>query len=212
MQKDKKELFITKEQREQYGLLFEKMEEGILLKLYLDDGMASKRLLDQMIELSGLTEMVRVEACGNDKINPEDGEWVPAIYICDYRGNWKGIAFHGVPDQHELTSFVMGIYNSACRGQEIPEETRRRIKSIKKKLHIKIMVSLDCVDCPELVTAAQKMASLNSGMDVRVYDIGLFPKLKEKYGVKKVPCMVINEGMPMYGRKNLSELLKVLED
>ena len=48
--------------------------------------------------------------------------------------------------------------------------------------------------CPDLVIAAQKMASLNENITAEVYDLNHFPEIKDKYQVMSVPCLVINDG------------------
>lgn len=199
--------YITEEKKAQYEEILGHMEEPVILKIFLDDSALSKKLLDYMLEISGLSPMISIETKGLDK-----DKKVPAVYLCNYNGQWKGLSFHGVPEKYQLTAFIMGIYNASGKGQEISDETRTRIKAIKKKIRIRILVSLKCVSCPELVTAAQKIAALNTNVEAEVYDIAHFPELKERYQIKRVPCMVINEGNPMPGRKNLSEILKLVED
>ena len=66
--------------------------------------------------------------------------------------------------------------------------------------------------CPDLVVAAQRMASLNPLIEAEVYDLNLFPKLKDKYRVMSVPCLVINDDKISFGKKNISELLKLITD
>ena len=64
--------------------------------------------------------------------------------------------------------------------------------------------------CPDLVTAAQRMASLNENIEAEVYDLNLFPKLREKYKVMSVPCLVINDEKVSFGKKNINELLNLI--
>ena len=64
--------------------------------------------------------------------------------------------------------------------------------------------------CPELVVAAQKIAAENPNVTAEIYDINYFPKLREQYHILSVPCMIINDEKPMFGRKSLEELLSLL--
>ena len=43
---------------------------------------------------------------------------------------------------------------------------------------MKVLVSLSCTMCPELVIAAQKMTSLNENITVEVYDLNHFSEIK----------------------------------
>lgn len=75
---------------------------------------------------------------------------------------------------------------------------------------MQILVSLSCTMCPELVTAAQKIASMNSLVSAEVYDINHFGDKKEKYNVMSVPCLVINEDKVTFGKKNIEQILQLL--
>ena len=66
--------------------------------------------------------------------------------------------------------------------------------------------------CPELVTAAQRIAAAHSEVSAEVYDINHFPALREKYNVMSVPCLVIDEGRVItFGKKNIRQLLDILK-
>ena len=64
--------------------------------------------------------------------------------------------------------------------------------------------------CPELVTSAQKIASMNGNVTAEVYDINRFPELRERYNVMSVPCLVINDSKVVFGRKNVAQLLDLI--
>ena len=124
---------------------------------------------------------------------------------------YTGLAFHGVPGGHEFTSFVLGMYNAAGPGQAMDEETRNRIKGIRNPVDIKILVSLSCTMCPDLVIAAQHIAAVSEKITTEVYDIRHYETLKEKYKVMSVPCMVMNDEQVYFGKKSIQQILDVLE-
>ena len=113
---------------------------------------------------------------------------------------------------HEFTSFVLGLYNAAGPGQPIDDDTAKSIKELKNQIDAKILVTLACTMCPDLVVATQKIASLNSYITAEVFDIRHFENLKEKYKVMSVPCLIINDEHVYFGKKNIDELLKIIED
>ena len=86
----------------------------------------------------------------------------------------------------------------------------RKLKAIDREVKIKLIVSLTCTVCPDLVVAAQRVASLNDKVNVDVYDLNHFPELKDKYQVMSVPCMVIDDSKPMFGRKDIKQILDVI--
>ena len=75
---------------------------------------------------------------------------------------------------------------------------------------MQILVSLSCTMCPELVTAAQKIAAMNPLVTAEVYDINHFGDKKQKYNVMSVPCLVINEDKVSFGKKNIEQILDLI--
>lgn len=75
---------------------------------------------------------------------------------------------------------------------------------------MQILVSLSCTMCPELVTAAQKIAAMNPFVTAEVYDINHFGDKKQAYNVMSVPCLVINEDQVVFGKKNIEQILDLL--
>ena len=65
--------------------------------------------------------------------------------------------------------------------------------------------------CPDLVTSAQRIASLNPRVTTDTYDLAHFPDLRDKYNVMSVPCFVIDGGSPQFGKKNVEQLMDILE-
>ena len=181
------------------------MESPLVLRLQLDDRPLSNEVLIFMNALSQLTDKLSVE------IDSSIGKDVPSVRIHRSDGSWTGLAFHGVPGGHEFTSFILGLYNASGPGQPLSPELEQEIANISKPLDIKILVTLSCSMCPDLVVAAQKMASKNANITAQIYDVMHFPEYRERYNVMSVPCLVINDGESVsFGRKNLPQLLDFL--
>ena len=191
----------------QLNAVFAKMENPLTLELHLDNGTVSVELKKYMEELAGLTDRLTLNIIENSEKSD-----LPFVRVIRSDGSFSGLAFHGVPGGHEFTSFVLGLYNASGKGQPIDRGVEEKILSINKQTDMKIIVSLSCTMCPELVTAAQKAASINDKITAEVYDVSHFPKLKEKYNVMSVPCLVINNDKVSFGRKNISQLADILSE
>ena len=189
----------------QLKAVFSKMEHPLLLKLYLDEKPLSKELENYIRTMAKLTDKLSVEV-----VREHTEKETPCVRIFRQDHSDTGLAFHGVPGGHEFTSFVLGLYNAAGTGQSIDESLKAQIGNIRKEIHMQILVSLSCTMCPELVTAAQKIASMNSLVSAEVYDINHFGDKKEKYNVMCVPCLVINEDKVTFGKKNIEQILQLL--
>ena len=189
----------------QLNAVFSRMESPLVLKLYLDSRPVSEELRGYMEELSKLTEKLSVD------ISKRSTEADPCVEVYRQDGSYTGLAFHGVPGGHEFTSFVLGLYNAAGAGQRIDEDVAEAVSNIDCRLDLKVLVSLSCTMCPDLVIAAQKLASLNENVTAEVYDLNHFPEIKNKYQVMSVPCLVINDGEKIsFGKKNIRQILELI--
>ena len=199
------ELF-TEEMRQQLDTVFTRMERPLLLKLSLDDRPVSAELEQFITALSALSDKLTVTVVERNA----SSENAPCIRVCKADGTETGLAFHGVPSGHEFTSFVLGLYNAAGPGQALDEATREQIAAITNKTDMRILVTLSCTMCPDLVVASQRIAAENPNVTAHVYDIRHFEELKNRYNVMSVPCMIVNEDKVFFGKKNISQILEVL--
>lgn len=202
--KQSDELF-TLEMKNQLNNIFNRMEKTLVLKLCLDNSRASKELEQYIDSLAIMTNKIRKELVQNE------AEEYPCVKVCYEDGTYSGIAFHGVPGGHEFTSFILGLYNVSGPGQTLDEEIKNKIKSINKNINIKILVTLSCSMCPDLVVAAQHIAAISNNITTEIYDINIFKEYKNKYNIMSVPCMVINDEIVHFGKKNISQILEIID-
>ena len=196
---------FTSDMLAQLNAVFGKMESKLVLSLGLDSRDSSNELKHYMEELAKLTDKLSVRLEEN-----VDEKEAPYVKVCREDGSYSGLAFHGIPGGHEFTSFILGLYNVAGPGQQIEDDIKSKIEAVDKETKIKLMVSLTCTMCPDLVVAAQRIASLNPKVSTEVYDLNHFPDLRDKYQIMSVPCMVINDGKPNFGKKDISQVLDLI--
>ncbi len=204
--KDSGELF-TAEMRQQLDTVFARMEKPLLLKLYLDSRPVSEELEQFITALTALSDKLAINVVDKQA----DAAFAPCVEVCQADGTPTGLAFHGIPSGHEFTSFVLGLYNAAGPGQALDEATREQISAITNKTDMKILVTLSCTMCPDLVVAAQRIAAANPNVIAHVYDIRHFENLKNQYNVMSVPCMVLNNQSVFFGKKNIQQILLLLK-
>ena len=200
------ELF-TKEMRQQLDTVFARMKQPLLLKLYLDKRPISAELESFISALVAISDKLELEVC--DRQAQET--FAPCVEVCLADGTPTGLAFHGVPSGHEFTSFVLGLYNAAGPGQAIDEDTKRQIEAITEAVDIKILVTLSCTMCPDLVVATQRIAAENPNVTAHVYDIRHFEDLKNQYNIMSVPCMVVNDQDVVFGKKTMQQVLELIK-
>lgn len=190
---------------EQLNAVFARMASSLVLKLYLNDRPVATELRGYMEALANLTDKLAVE------LSEELVEDMPCVKIFREDGSYSGLAFHGAPGGHEFTSFVLGLYNAAGPGQSMDADVAEEVKKLDRKADMKVLVSLSCTMCPELVTAAQKLAAENPNVTAEVYDLNHYPDIRDRYDVMSVPCLVINNGEKVsFGKKNMRQLLDLI--
>ena len=204
--------FFAADVLQQLQTVFSRMAAPLILELHLSEQPVSAELKQYMEELAKLTDKLSVQIVSDNdaKVSTED---LPCVRVLRNNGEYTGLAFHGVPGGHEFTSFVLGLYNAAGPGQPIDDKAKTQIAEIKDSIDMKLLVSLSCTMCPELATAAQRIAADNEKVTAEVYDISHYPALRDKYKVMSVPCLVIEkngEEKVTFGKKNLSQLLEIL--
>ncbi len=193
--------FIPGEIRDQVKAVLDRFENPLVLRILSDGSDLSSEIRGFVEEFSSLSELLSVEEQKSD---------MAGIEILRAGGKSSGIVFHAVPGGHEFNSFVLALYNVAGPGQEIDSTISEAIKNLNAPVDIKVMVSLSCTMCPEVVMGTQKIASLNDHVKASVYDLQHFPAIKEKYQIMSVPCMIINDEKVVFGKKSLKEIVDIL--
>ena len=194
--------FISAEIREQLAAVFDKFETSVKLVGHYDDSDLSRELRGFMDEFADLTDKIGYEV-------REDADGAPGLEILKSDGTSSGITFHAVPGGHEFNSFILALYNVAGPGQELRDETRAKMKQISAPADVKVLMSLSCTMCPDVVAAVQRIAAERTDIRADIYDIRYFPELKEKYSVMSVPCMIVGEDL-FFGKKNIDEIIDIL--
>ncbi len=138
--------------------------------------------------------------------NPS-GQCLPCVRVT---GEGGCFTFHGVPAGHELLTFAESLQIASGAGEAVSQETAERLAAIKSPVMIQVLVTASCSRCPELVLAAITAACINPLISADIYDVLLFPALREKYGVMSVPFLIINGEKAGAGRKSLAELTELI--
>jgi len=122
---------------------------------------------------------------------------VPAIAVVGAKD--YGIRFFGIPLGYEFKSFFDSIVNVSRGESGLSEETKQKLASLDKPVHIQVFVTLTCPYCPLVVELAHKFAMESDFIRADGVEIGEFPHLAQKYGVMGVPKLVINEKTELLG-------------
>lgn len=196
--------FISAEIRAKLEPVFEKFQHPVIVKAWLDDSDFSAEMKNFIGELDGLTDKVACEEA-------PAGDKVPGLEILKADHSPTGIFFHAVPGGHEFNSFIIALYNAAGPGQAIDSEVQSVLENLDKPVNIKVMVSLSCTMCPEVVMGSQRLAAGSDHITAEMYDLQHFPEIKKQYKIMSVPCMIINDKDVYFGKKNVNEIAALIK-
>ena len=202
--------------RKQLKGVLDKITSSISLVSIVDlNNPKSIELKDLVLDISSLSDKV-TPIISNRGENPEleakiHADKFPIVALLDKDNNYSGVKFHGVPGGHELNSFILAIYNLAGPGQAINPDTLKDISTIDKKINIKVLVSLSCHVCPDVVIASQRIAIENPNIETEMIDLSNFPDLKDKHKIMSVPAIIVNDEKVYFGGKKLEEIVNLLK-
>lgn len=179
------ESFIPQSFHPQLAQVFARFEHPVGIVTRYDQSDLGKDLQKFSSELAALTDKIAVSL--------KEAADIPGMELFFHDGRAAGIIYHALPNGQEFNSFIAALYNIAGPGKVIDVEAEKKAKTITSKKAVKIIVTLSCHNCPVVVQAMQRMASLNDNISVEIFDYAHFADLKDKYNLKGVPCCIINE-------------------
>ena len=213
--KNRKSKLLNDTLRSQIKSILAMMENEVTLVSIVDEAMEkSVDFMDLILDMSSLGEKLNVEIYKKSE-NPEmeakiNADKLPVVALLDKNKNYSGVKFHGVPGGHELNSFILAIYNLAGPGQAMDENLLKEIKEFDKKTNIKVVVSLSCTLCPDVVVASQRLAMENENIETEMIELSLFEDIKRKYKIMSVPAIIVNDEKVHFGAKKINEILDLI--
>ncbi|WP_230398395.1 FAD-dependent oxidoreductase [Novisyntrophococcus fermenticellae] len=206
--------FIDSAMKDQLIPIFNKFERSLLLKGYVDNTSISSEVESFLKELAEITPKIQYKIIKKDQdtaaFEHHDVAY-PSIALYDEQEQYLGVQFHGVPGGHEFNSFIVTLYNAAGPGQPVDPDLLAGIKALNHPIHIKAVVSLSCTMCPEVVMSASRIALENDKVKLDIFDMAHFPEIRDKYQIKSVPCMIFNDKDVHFGKKNIAQMLELLQ-
>lgn len=185
--------------------VFARLTKPVTLQVLATDNQLGQELESFVSEFAKLDDHLTVDR----QAAPAGEDYLPQLRLL-VDGQDTGLHYAGVPTGHELNSLVLGIYNVAGPGQEIPAALAERIKALPAT-KLQIGVSLTCHFCPDVVAACQKMAALNPAVSATMIDLAHFKQLREERQIMSVPATMINGGPVIFGSQTLEQLVSAVE-
>jgi glutaredoxin-like protein len=154
-----------------------------------------------LTEVAELSDKIKLEvynfAIDKEKAARYKIDKIPATVIegsKDY-----GIRLYGMPSGYEFSSLIEGIMDVSTGASGLLPETKAKIATITKPVHIQVFVTVTCPYCPQVVRIAQKLAMENDNISADMIESVEFPHLAQRYNVYGVPKTVINDRIMFEG-------------
>ena len=125
---------------------------------------------------------------------------IPAIVMLGEKD--YGIRFYGIPSGYEFKSFQEDLVDVSRGSTDLSTEVKKKLATIKKPVHIQVLVTSTCPYCSMAVRTAHKLAIENEHIRadmVEMVEMVEFPHLVQKYMAMSVPKIVINEIVDFVG-------------
>lgn len=209
--------YITEDMKGQLKNLFDSLTKKIVITGNIYDDNTSKELKTMLLEMENISK--NIEIIIEEKQKQENANNTCYITLGErlQDGTIKsvGYKFYGIPGGHEFTAFVVTMYKVFGEKVELNDELITRIKSLKGKITADIVISLTCTKCPDLIMEFAKVLkeATNNNIDIslNIYDIAFAEEKREKYSILSVPCIIINDDIVDFGKKDASEIVTLLE-
>ena len=160
-------------------------------------------------ELAALSEKIRLNVYEFSESTAEAArlkvDKVPGTVI---RGSLnRPIRFYGFPGGQEFPAFIEDIIDSSRGKAELAPETVRQLRKLRREIAIQVLVTPNCPHCPGVARLVHRMALESPQVSADVVEIGEFPRLVERYRVRAVPVIVIEEQVVLVGAMDEPALL-----
>lgn len=136
----------------------------------------------------------------------------PAIVLLDEFNKHFGIRFYGIPAGYEIHSLISAVKEISGIPGEMPDEIMYRIHGLQIPVHIKVFVTPTCSQCPGAAISAHRIAFHNEHITADVIEANTFSELAQKYEVKSVPKVIINEKHVLTGAQPVTRYLEIMEE
>jgi glutaredoxin-like protein len=189
--------------RNQLKAYLEKVTQPIELVASLDDSDASRELDALLGEIAALSDRLelRVHDVTTDPAPAAaagvDANHLPALLLS---GAAKGhVRFLGMPTGLELGTLLSALLDVASGESGLSPATKEALQDLRDDVFIRVFVTPTCPFCPRAARTAVQMAIESPHVTADVIEANEFPELADRYEVRGVPKVVVNDTVSFVG-------------
>jgi hypothetical protein len=154
------------------------------------------------------------EICGLSKgkirIAPGSQESGLPAYPCFKIGRegQANVIYATLPLGHQFAPFLGAL---RLASQDDSSMRDAGLSATDSEAEIQVLVSLHCPRCPLVVEAMLGLSNRRSSISSCIIDVGQFPDLAEKYGVKSVPATILDRNLVLIGAVTADRVRELIE-
>jgi len=169
-------------------------------------------LLSEVAKLNDLLTFTQKDLNEDKELAEKYGiTMTPSFILLNDQGEYQGVKFNGIPAGHEINSFLSAIIDVSGKAFDFDEAAKAKLKSLDKKVNIKVFITLSCPHCPGAVQNAHRLALLNDHVEGEMIEAQTFAELSNKYDVSGVPKIVINDEHELVGNQPIEAYMDYIE-
>jgi glutaredoxin-like protein len=158
----------------------------------------NQRLIDEIAALSDKISVQYYDILKDaEKVKEYHATKVPLTIVQGEKD--FGIRLYGIPAGHEFGTLLNAIHIVSSVDSGLSQETKDKLKTLNKPVHIQVFVTLSCPYCAPAASLGHRMALESDNIRADMINAQEFPDLAQKYGVYAVPKVVINESTQFEG-------------
>ena len=184
--------YITEDMKGQLKNLFDSLTKKIVITGNIYDDNTSKELKTMLLEMDNISK--NIEIIIEEKQKQE---------------NVNNTCYITLGERLQDGTKVFG------EKVELNDDLISRITNLRGRINVDIVISLTCTKCPDLIMEFAKVlkeaTNNNIDIDLNIYDIAFAEEKREKYSILSVPCIIINDDIVDFGKKDASEIVTLLE-
>ena len=119
-----------------------------------------------------------------------------------------GVRHYGIPVGYELSTFLEHIASVSNPDSGLSEASKADVATIRWPIHIQVFGSPTCPFCPVASQLANRFAIESDYIRVDSIDVAEFPEVVQRYNVRGVPRVVINDDVSFVGATHEQHFLE----
>ncbi len=125
----------------------------------------------------------------------------PALALT-HGGHYHGQRFYGIPTGYEFAAFLDTLLDLGAGHVSLEPKTHAALDHLAaqgQRVHVQVFGTPNCPYCPVAAHQALQLAQACDAIEADSINALDFPELVERYGIRSVPHVVINERFHFVG-------------